>query len=312
MKHALAIAVAASVLLTVNGCTSKKHRTADEYFKVANEELESGSLQQAVENFRDLLDQHPFSEYSEEAELKIGQAYYLDSSCPEAIAAFTDFQRRHPTSPFLPFVGYLIGECYERQMKTADRDQSASQNAHAYFATLTQQYPESPFADAAREEIERCRSMLAEHELGIARFYAKQGKAKASEFRLLDLVNRFNDTDVAAEGLYALAEQYRKQGLDNNAALAFVAIVQHHPNTSQAKEAQDALAQLNNRAVASGDAIAQLQVETGRSRALALAQVADVPPLSNDSRSTAPVPALGPDYGPFGGSGSGIGGGRGY
>jgi outer membrane protein assembly factor BamD len=310
MKSGLALMVTA-VLLAISGCGAKKNLTADEYFKTANEELESGSLQLAVENFRELLDQHPFSEYSEEAELKIGHAYYLDSSCPEAIAAFTDFQRRHPTSPFLPFVGYLIGQCYERQMKTADRDQSASQNAHAYYVTLTQQYPDSPFADAAHEQIESCRSLMAEHELQVARFYAREGKAKASEFRLMDLVNRFNDTDVAADALYMLAEHYREREEDANAALAYTAILQHHPDTARAEDAKEELAELegsNN--VPAGDAVAQLQLETGRNRALALAQVIDVPPLSDDSRGTAPVPALGPDYGPFGSTGRV--GGRGY
>jgi outer membrane protein assembly factor BamD len=303
MKCGLAL-MAAVVLLAASGCGTKKHRTADEYFKTANEELESGSLQLAVENFRELLDQHPFSEYSEEAELKIGHTYYLDSSCPEAIAAFTDFQRRHPTSPFLPFVGYLIGQCYERQMKTADRDQSAAQNAHAYYMTLTQQYPESPFADAAREEIVSCRSLMAQHELGIARFYSRQGNYKASQFRLMDLVNRFNDTDIAAEALYMLAQQYRERDDDASAALAYTAILQHHPDTARAGDAKRELAELEGSdSVPAGDAVAQLQIETGRNRPLALAQVVDVPPLSDDSRGAAPVPAIGPDYGPFGGAG---------
>lgn len=311
MRDGRLILVVAAMLAVVSGCSSKQHLTADEYFKTANEELETGSLQLAVENFRELLDQHPFSEYSEEAELKIGHAYYLDSSCPEAIAAFTDFQRRHPTSPFLPFVGYLIGQCYERQIKTADRDQSASQNAHAYYFTLTQQYPDSPFADAAREEIGNCRSMLADHELGVARFYIQQGKRKAAEVRLMDLVNRFNDTDIAAEALYTLADMYRDQGVDANAALAYTAILQHHAETARAEDAKRELAELQGGdSVPAGDAVAQLQVETGRNRTLALAQVVDVPALTDDSRATAPVPAIGPDYGPFGSTGRV--GGRGY
>jgi hypothetical protein len=65
-----------------------------------------------------------------------------------------------------------------------------------------------------------------------------------------------------------------------------------------------------NERVPAGDAVAQLQLETGRNRTLALAQVVDVPALSDESRSTAPVPAIGPDYGPFGSTGRV--GGRGY
>jgi hypothetical protein len=127
----------------------------------------------------------------------------------------------------------------------------------------------------------------------------------------MDLVNRFNDTDVAADALYMLAEHYREREEDANAALAYAAILQHHADTARAEDAKKELAELegsNN--VPAGDAVSQLQLETGRNRALALAQVVDVPPLSDDSRGAAPVPALGPDYGPFGSTGRV--GGRGY
>ena len=61
MKYGRFLLVVATVLVA-SGCGSKKHLTADEYFQTAPEALESGSLQLAVENVRELLDQHPFSE----------------------------------------------------------------------------------------------------------------------------------------------------------------------------------------------------------------------------------------------------------
>ena len=295
--------LAVAMIIGVSGCAAKKHLTADEYFRAASEEMQSGALEPAVENYRELLDEHPFSEYSEEAELQIGRAYYLNGSCPEAIAALTDFQRRHPTSPFLPFVGYALGQCYERQMRSADRDQGASQNAHAYYVALTQQYPESPFADLVRDEIQHCRDTLAEHELIVARYYRRQGNKKAAEFRLLDLVNRFDDTPVAAEALFALGEFYKDTGALDRAVLAFAAIKVHHPDHELALRAEDELKLLHEEDPPSGDPVVVLQALTGRSRSLALAQAADIPAPENTARQ---APALGPafggqDYGPFGG-----------
>lgn len=286
------------------GCAAKKHHSADEYFRMASDELREGSLELAIENYRELLDQYPFSDYTEEAELKIAHTYYLDGSCPEAIAAFSDFQRRHPTSPFLAFSGYLIGECYEQQMRPPDRDQSASQNAHAYYAAVKQQYPESPFAELADEDIDRCRQKLAQHELMVAEFYRQHGNSKAAEFRLLDLVNRFNDTDTAGDALYALGELYRKHDADDRAALAYAALTHHHPDNGLAPRAQKRLEGLAaGKELPGGDPWPILQAQAGRSRTLALAEVVDVPGLEKDQPST---PALGPaigggELGPFGG-----------
>lgn len=299
----LRTAAAAVALLALAGCSAKRRLTAEEYFRAAAEEMQNGSLQLAVENYRELLDQHPFSEYSEEAELFIAHAYYLDGSCPEAIAAFTDFQRRHPTSPFLPFVGYALGQCYERQMRSPDRDQSASQNAHAYYLSVTQQYPDSPFAELARDNMQRCRETLAQHELMVARYYLRQGNRKAAEYRFIDLVGRFNDTPVAAEGLFALGELYDETGAPERAALAFAAIRAHHADHELAKSAARRLKRLGGEQEApAGDPVAVLQALTGRSRTLALAQVVDVPTLEESPRSPGLGPMLGAgDYGPFGG-----------
>ena len=123
MQHAMPCIL---LLCATFACAAKKELSADEYYTKAAKEFQNKAYSVAVENYRELLDQHPFSEYTEEAELKIGQAHYLNGDCPEAIAAFGDFQRRHPTSPHLPMVGYLIGGCYEKQMRPPDRDQSAA------------------------------------------------------------------------------------------------------------------------------------------------------------------------------------------
>jgi outer membrane protein assembly factor BamD len=260
------------------GCAAKQQLSADQYYEKAANEFRHGAYAVAIENYRELLDQHPFSEYTEDAELKIGQAHYLDGECPEAIAAFSDFQRRHPTSPNLPMVGYLIGGCYERQMRPPDRDQSAAQNAHAYYLAVTQQYPDSPFADLAQDRMEHCRNNLARHEMLIADFYTSYENRQAAEFRLLDLVNRFNDTDVAGDALYELGNLYRDQGADERAALAFAAVTRYHSQNSVARQAEKALSQLNSKeALPDGDPLAALREKAGRSRALALAEVVDLP-----------------------------------
>lgn len=274
MRHA---AYALLVLCATFGCAAKQELSADQYYTKAAKEFQNEAYAVAIQNYRELLDQHPFSEYTEEAELKIGQAHYLDGECPEAIAAFGDFQRRHPTSPNLPMVGYLIGGCYERQMRPPDRDQSAAQNAHAYYLAVTQQYPGSPFADLARERMGHCRDNMARHELLIADFYASYENRQAAEFRLLDLVNRFNDTDVAGDALFELGNLYQEQGATDRAALAYAAVTQYHSENLVARQAEKKLTKIETDVLPTGDPLAALREKAGRSRALALTEVVDLP-----------------------------------
>jgi outer membrane protein assembly factor BamD len=303
--HAALLAVV-FLLASTSGCGPKKVLSAEEYFTQASNDFHDGAYQLAVEKYRELLDQHPFSEYSEEAELKIAHAHYLNHSCPEAIASFADFQRRHPTSPYLPFAQFLLGQCYEQQMQPPDRDQSSSQNAHAYYLALTQQYPDSPFADLARERLEHCRDNMAKHELVISDYYQQRGNLRAAEYRLLDLVTRFSETDVAGDALYKLGSIYREQGEQEEALLAFASVTRHHADNQVAKDAEKAISDMQPKEgdIPEGDPLVALQARTGRSRPLSLNQVVETSETTRRPASPGFGPALGGlpgSSGPFGG-----------
>ena len=271
MRRSLFLLVFA--LLVAAGCAAKKPGNAREHFDLATLSFKQGAYNQALENYRNLLDEHPFSEFSEEAELKVGITQYKSGACPEATAAFTDFQRRHPTSPHLPLVGYMLGRCAEEQMRPSDRDQSAAQNAHAYYQALIQQHPTSPYAELARQQLQRCRETLADHELVIAEYYVTHKNRKAAETRLLDLVNRFNDTDVGGEALYRLGNLYQDDRDNEKAILAYAAVSYYHPDHDDAPRAARELDKLLAGAPApTGDPLAVLKAETGRNRSIAIAQ----------------------------------------
>jgi len=293
------------VLATLAGCAAKQHRSAEQYFGDASESFRAGALPLAVDELHELLDQYPFSQYNEEAELKIAHAQYLEANYPEAVVTLSDFQRRHPTSAYLPFVGYLLGMCYVQQMGTIDRDQSASQNALSYFLTVAQQYPTSPFADLARQELARCQEELAAHELYVAEFYSTRGNDKAAEVRLLTLASRYGDTLGSATGLLRLAKLYRKQHQREYAVLAYEAVAQQHPGTPEAASARQALRRMRVEAApTSNDPLDVLLAANGRQRSTGSFETVQVPGLEPSRTARRPsspsVPALGPSMDPFG------------
>jgi outer membrane protein assembly factor BamD len=296
-----------TVALGVTGCSTKKTLTADQYFREASGSFREGSYYLAVEQFHDLLDQFPFSQYSEEAELRIAHAQYLYGTFTEAIVAFNDFQRRHPTSPNLPFVGYSIGMCYAKQIGTIDRDQAAAQNAQNAFLKVIQQYPDSPYADLARVEVANCRRNLAEHELYIAKYYARHHKGKAAEIRLLTLATRYADTDAAADGLLRLAELYRRDKRDDHVALVYRALKQKHPSRAQAvvgRHDVEGLKQVSDPSE-DEDPLDLLLAANGRQRGTGGTEIVQVPGLERSAAHRSGgggpgTPGYAPPFDPFG------------
>ncbi len=299
-------------LLAVAGCATKQKLSAAQYVEEANGSFREGSLALAITEYKELLDQHPFSEYNEEAEIRIAHAQYLDGSYPEAVVALTDFQRRHPTSPHLAFVGYLLGMCYVQQINSIDRDQTAAQNAQSYFMTVSQQFPSSPYADLARLQLSRCRENLAAHEMYVANYYEGQGNRTAAQIRLLDLATRYGETPQCAVALLKLGEMYETEDRKQEAELALRAVSQMHPRSDEAAVAKKDLAQIGSQSDAAGrDPLDALLALNGRERGTNYEAVpVPVPGLEPSSRGTR-APSAAPGMG-MPGIGAGGAGGAGF
>ena len=310
MKHTRVAVVLIAVGLL--GCTAKKRLTADQYFHEASDNFRSGAFTLAIDQFHELLDQYPFSQYNEEAEIRVAHAHYLSAVMPRPSLPSPTSSAAIPPASTCRSSGTTRVCAYAKQLGTIDRDQAAAQNAQNVFLTLIQQYPDSPFADLARQQVARCRRNLAEHELYIARYYAKRGNDKAAEIRLLTLAARYGDTDASADGLLRLAKLYRSDKQDSEAVLAYRALAQMHPRSEQAAVAKRALERLAKvDRPPDGDPLDMLLAANGRQRSSGNLEVVQVPGLEPMQTAHRPSAAAGPGFvpsmEPFG-----RGGGRGF
>ena len=233
---------ALAVALVAFGCASKKPIIPPEkLWGEAETAFHDEAYELAVDRYKALLDQHPFDARAEEAELKIAQSHYLAQRYAEAIAAFGDFERMHPTSAQLPFVEYHLGMSYLAQSSTSDRDQQAHTNALTYFRNLIDRFPSSPWAEKARLRVRECREALAKHESDIARYYLRQKNLKAAEARLRGLLTEYPETDATAEALYGFAQAYAARDEPDGATLALATLAHHHPDGPLGREAKQRL-----------------------------------------------------------------------
>ncbi|HYB97999.1 MAG TPA: outer membrane protein assembly factor BamD [Candidatus Limnocylindrales bacterium] len=191
---------------TLSACGAGPVRPEDELYREASLAFEEESYNSAIEDYKKMLEEYPFSDKAETAGFNIAYAYYVTEKYPEAIEAFSDFERLYPVSPLLPFVSYTIGMCYLGQAKSDDRDPSASEAALRQFERMAQQFPKSIYADLARYRAHEARENLALHELVVGDFYREKQRHDAAAARYRYVLTHYPTTEAAARANQRLGE----------------------------------------------------------------------------------------------------------
>jgi len=233
-----------SISMPWSGSSLPADPTTEALFDEGNRHFNNKSYTRAIDAYRRIQTDHPFSPLLTQTELKIADAYFLNKQYPEAINAFKEFQSLHPTNENIPFVTYRLGQSYFDQFTTTDRDQKNTEIAKGYFAAVITKYPQSPYVAEAKDKLARCIAYLAEHDFNVAHFYYQQEKFPAARDRFEEIVRKYQDTPTAVKSLFYLGESYRKEKNGVKAALAYEALLQYYPESTFASQARVQLAQL--------------------------------------------------------------------
>jgi outer membrane protein assembly factor BamD len=224
--------------------STKADPTAEALYDEGTQYFAEKRYLRAIDVLTKLKADYPFSPQLTEVDLKIADAYYLSQQYPEAINAFKEFQSMHPTNENIPFVVYRLGQAHLDQFTSIDRDQKNTEIAKGYFENVITNYPKSPYAAPAREQLAKAVGYLAEHEFNIASFYLQQEKYPAARERFEEIVRKYRGTPVAARSLFFLGESYRREKNNVKAILAYEALLQYYPESKFAPEAKTYLDQL--------------------------------------------------------------------
>ena len=198
-----------------------------------------GDYPEALKKFEELKSSFPDSPpYTVWAELKIGDCHLLRKEYVEAIAAYEEFKKIHPTHEEIQYVQYQIGMAYFNQVLTLDRDQTSTMKALSNFEYLIANYPPSLFTGKAKEKIGVCRKRLADHEFYIGDFYYKQGRFRAAASRFEGLLVKFPKISEEDKTLFFLGKSYLELDQGEKAREAFSKMITEYPKSSYYKEAK--------------------------------------------------------------------------
>jgi outer membrane protein assembly factor BamD len=222
----------------------KENASAEALYNEGVQMLSSKKYVPAIERFQKLRSDYPFAPELVAAEIKLGEAYYLNKQYTEAVETLKEFEAMHPNNENIPYALYLSGMAHFDQFSSIDRDQKTTEVAKGFFERLVNNYPQSPYTAKAQDKLAKCLEYLAEHEFDIASYYMREKKYPAARDRLEGILRRYRNTSVAPKALYQLGESYRQEKNNLKAALAFEALTEHYPNDPLAKNARAQLTQL--------------------------------------------------------------------
>ncbi len=171
----------------------EEEETAQVLMDKGMEKFNRGRYREAMPIFRKLRDWYPFSKHATQAELKIADAYYELKLYADAIRAYKRFEGLHAGNEAAPYVVNQIGLSHFDRIGSVDRDQGSTEAALRTFQRLVRQFPDSVYADKAKENIKECQRRLAENELGIGLFYFKKKSYKAALHRFKSVLTDYPD-----------------------------------------------------------------------------------------------------------------------
>jgi len=221
-----AIAVAALVVaVSVAGCAGKskkptlvyEERPVELLYSTGANRLDRGAWNEAVDYFREVERQHPYSEWSRRSILMTGFAHYQGNQYSEAISDADRFVSLYPGNPSASYAYYLKAVCYFEQIVDVNRDQAATEQALAALRDVVQRYPNSEYAQDARLKIDMVNDQLAGKEMAVGRYYLRQGQTLAAIGRFRTVVDRHQTTSHTPEALFRLVESYLTLGLTEEA-----------------------------------------------------------------------------------------------
>jgi len=226
---------------------SYKNSAEANYQKGINEMKDEG-FPEALKYFVYVKNKFPFSRYATLAELRIGDTYFAMEKYLDAIDAYKQFQKFHPTHPEVVngYAAYRICKGYIRQIPSDwffvppshEKDQSATHDALRELKYFLKTYPKSKHREKAEKLYQQCLKGIADHELYVARFYLERDKPQATILRLETVVERYPDAGMTAEVMLMLGKTYLKLKQQDKAKETFSLMVSKHPDSPYSAKAK--------------------------------------------------------------------------
>jgi len=222
------VSLLATVALLTAGCSSTPiDKTAtmspNKIYAEAKDEMAAGQWERAIPLLEKLEARAAGTPLAQQAQLDKAYAQYKSAETAQALATLERFMKLHPVSPAMDYAIYLKGVInfnddlglfakFTRQ-DLAERDQKASKESFEAFKELVDRFPDSRYANDARQRMNYIVSSLAQYEVHVARYYYKRGAYLAAVNRAQVAISDYREVPAVEEALYILYKSYDALGI---------------------------------------------------------------------------------------------------
>lgn len=191
------------------GCSSSSTidtNTPEGAFKLAEKFEKDERFEEAIAQYNQVKNKHPYSKLATESELRIAEIYFKREEYVEAQNAYQVFKELHPSHPRIDYVTYRLGLSFFNQLpSTIDRDLSVAERAILYFDEVVQSFSKSAYVKEAADHKIKALKMLAEKEYYIGNFYFIRDRYESALGRFEDLLIKYPNLGLDAKALLGAA-----------------------------------------------------------------------------------------------------------
>ena len=249
------------VLLLLTACASNDNMAdapAEDLYNQAFEDLQATRYKKAAEGFERVETEHPYSKWAVKSKLMEAYAYYKDEKYDDAILVLDRFLKYHPGNQYADYAYYMKGICYYDQIAAADKDQGNTTNAEAVFRRLIALYPDSKYAEDARNKIKLTEDYRAGQEMVVGRFYLTEGNYLSALNRFNVVLEEYQTTIQIEEALYREVEIYAILGLNKYADGYYKILKENYPNGEWTAKAGKIMQKIGTESSKNSTGIAEL------------------------------------------------------
>jgi outer membrane protein assembly factor BamD len=198
--------------------------------------LNEGSYKKADEKFKEVDQQHPYTEWARKANMMAVFSKYKQGKYDEAAAEAKRYIALHPGSSDAAYAQYLVGMSYYNQIADVSRDQARTLEAMRELEEVGRKYPQSEYADQALQRVQVARDQLAAKEMDIGRFYLKDRNYIGAVNRFKTVITQYQTTRHVEEALARVAETYMAMGIVPEAQTAAAVLGHNFPESAWYKD----------------------------------------------------------------------------
>jgi len=212
--------------VAVSGCAALKKKKpelayeehpVDVLYNAGADRLDHHEWNEAVDYFREVERQHPYSEWARRSILMTAYAHYMANDYSDALQDADQFISLYPGNASAPYAYYLKAICYFEQIVDVGRDQASTSEAGEALREVAKRYPTSEYAVDAKLKIDMVQDQLAGKEMTIGRYYLRAGDPMGAVGRFRTVIEKYQTTSHTPEALYRMVEVYLTLGLVDEA-----------------------------------------------------------------------------------------------